>query len=105
MKETTKERQVLIEYPKRNESIASPEYTFRIRAKAEKSIEVSIDGGPWRSCRSSVGYWWFDWRRGKPGKHKVIARALSENHEELARHSQPFGVDWAAGLPAQEPRS
>lgn len=70
---------IRINYPKPRERISSPDYTFRIETREGGATEVSIDDGPWQSCRPSVGYWWFDWRRVEEGKHTLVARLRAEN--------------------------
>ncbi len=65
-----------VDYPAQGEKIAGPQYTLRVCAPpAAGSVEVSVDHGDWQPCRSSVGYWWFDWAGYEPGEHELIARA------------------------------
>ncbi len=47
-----------------------------------KSVEVSVDGGPWRSAaldKSNSRYGWklftFDWKDATPGEHTLVSRA------------------------------
>lgn len=86
-----------VEYPKRGEKVSHPEYTIRVYAPAAaQKVGISIDGGPWASCRPAVGYWWYDWAGFSDGGHSVVVsmrrldgeRVVSEPHEvlvELAR--------------------
>jgi DMSO/TMAO reductase YedYZ molybdopterin-dependent catalytic subunit len=47
-----------------------------------KSVEVSVDGGPWRAAaldKSNTRYSWklfsFDWKTATPGEHTLVSRA------------------------------
>jgi len=75
---TKKNTDLYLDYPKAQERISSPEYTFRVGSKVHGSVEISVDGGPWQPCRPAAGYWWFDWRCEKPGRHKAAARIIKE---------------------------
>lgn len=81
-----------VEYPRRGERISSPDYTFRVFAPAEaRKVGISIDQGPWKSCRPAVGFWWFDWSGFEDGAHQGVVsmtdedglRVVSEPHEFL----------------------
>ena len=50
-----------IDFPLPGEVIAAPHYSMRLTAGRDADVRVSIDGGAWRSCRWSGGYWWYDW--------------------------------------------
>lgn len=66
----------VVDYPQQDEIVRCPEYTVRVGAPNEQtSVDVSIDGGPWRACRPSHGYWWHDWSGYGRGEHELIARA------------------------------
>lgn len=73
--------QIQVDFPQFNERITSPHYTFRIQTNVSGPVEVSVDDGPWTPCRESVGYWWFDYAGGEPGRHQLIARVHSPNGE------------------------
>lgn len=79
-----------VEYPRQNEKITSSDYTVRVFApQSAKRVGISIDQGPWKSCRSAVGYWWYDWAGYQDGEHQIIVsmetgeggRVISEPHE------------------------
>ena len=92
MAKSREESPILVNYPKLNEKITSNEYSFRIEAKAGGNVEISIDDGPWAPCRSAVGYWWFDWQVGTPGKHKAVARIRIDNGSETVTFPRYFLV-------------
>lgn len=79
-----------VEFPRPNEKITSSDYTVRVFAPATaQKVGISIDQGPWKSCRSAVGYWWYDWSGIDNGEHQIVvsmttpegSRILSEPHE------------------------
>ncbi|MFH1723708.1 MAG: hypothetical protein ABII00_03690 [Elusimicrobiota bacterium] len=74
MEEVAARGTIRVDYPRFNEMVAPGDYTVRIDSPGGKPVEVSIDDGPWQDCRPSVGYWWFDWMAGRPGRHKLAAR-------------------------------
>jgi hypothetical protein len=64
-----------VEYPQKDETVVSSEYTFRIAAPTgAEGVDVSIDQGPWIACRNEVGHFWYDWSGYDDGVHEVIAR-------------------------------
>ncbi len=66
---------VTLDYPQEGETITSPVYTFRISAlPSAERMEVCIGLGPWQSCRSDIGYWWYDWSDYEPGGYQLRAR-------------------------------
>jgi hypothetical protein len=86
----TVEAHVIVDYPKEMEIITSSHYTLKFGSSDEtRTVEVSIDGGPWRECRKTGHYFWFDWTNYMSGRHEIIARArlLDGDVEETApRH-------------------
>lgn len=79
-----------VDYPRQNEMITSETYAVRVFApEGAKRVGISIDQGPWKSCRPAVGYWWFDWAGYENGEHEIVVsmespegvRVLSEPHE------------------------
>lgn len=69
--------QIKIKFPQENEQIFSPTYSARLELTGPcDAVEIRMDDGPWQSCRTSVGYWWFDWETLLPGFHGMEARAL-----------------------------
>jgi len=78
----TVEAHVVMDYPQASESITSPHYTLRFAASDEtQTVDVSIDGGPWRECRKSGHHFWFDWANYMSGRHEIVARARLQNGE------------------------
>jgi len=68
--------EVRVDYPLDAEIVVSAHYTYRVSAAPDAAtVEVSVNGGDWRPCRESLGFWWFDWHGYKPGSHVVTARA------------------------------
>ena len=68
-----------IDYPKAGETITSREYTFRVGApETAEEVGVSIDQGPWQTCRNAAGYWWYDWSGYDTGAHEIIARSRAK---------------------------
>lgn len=66
---------LLIDFPREGERVRPGHYAVRIAADGAQRVEVSINGGEWRACRSSVGYFWYDWRPEAPGRQELVARA------------------------------
>ena len=83
---------IAVEYPQEGEVITSPRYTFRIDGSA-RSVEIAIDGGDWRSCRRSDGYWWFDWSDYDSGRHQAIVRGARNTGQEFAARTCRFLVE------------
>lgn len=53
--------EITVDYPQERERVISPDYTFRVAARAASRVEISIDQNEWRPCRQAEGYWWYDW--------------------------------------------
>ena len=81
-----------VDYPQADEVVTSPRYTIRIGAIKAAKVEVFIDAGPWKPCRSAAGYWWYDWSDYLPGKHLIKAQALTEDGQLAASRSHLFTV-------------
>jgi hypothetical protein len=71
--------EITVDYPQERERITSPEYTFRVAARAASRVEVSIDDNAWQACRQADGYWWYDWSGYMSGKHQAVARIQPQN--------------------------
>lgn len=82
----TVDAHVLMDYPKDGEVITSRDYTLRFSASDEtRTVEVSIDGGPFQACRQASGHFWFDWSNYMSGRHEIVVRArLSDGQLEKA---------------------
>lgn len=83
---------LLVEFPRKDERIASTDYTIRVSApESAEKVLVSIDEGEWQPCRPAVGYWWYDWSGYGNGEHRIVVsletaqgtRVVSEPHEAL----------------------
>ncbi|MGA2090441.1 MAG: hypothetical protein ABSH12_03140 [Endomicrobiales bacterium] len=78
---------VIIDYPTESETISGLHYAIRIGSSANGLVELSINNGPWESCRYADGYWWYDWGYYLPGPIKISARLLDEKGKTLKRSS------------------
>jgi hypothetical protein len=76
--------EIALDYPQERESVISPEYTFRVAARAATRVEISIDDGAWRPCRPAEGYWWYDWSGYMSGRHQAVARIQPQNDGQKA---------------------
>ena len=71
-----------IDYPAKDSVIDSSHYAIRLSApEGVVFVEISIDRGPWQTCRSTCGFWWHDWTGFEPGEHTVSARAVGPDGE------------------------
>lgn len=69
---------VNIDHPTNGEIIGAHHYSIRISTNASGKVDISIDGGDWQPCRSSVGFWWFDWHHIPSGSHKIVVRIVDD---------------------------
>jgi hypothetical protein len=65
---------VAIDYPKEEELVLSGHYAVRISATPEAQVEISFNDGEWNGCRTSLGYYWFDWNPAELGETVIKAR-------------------------------
>jgi hypothetical protein len=65
---------VEIDFPKDGEHVNPPYYAIRLSTNASGAVQISIDQGAWQTCRSAVGFYWYDWTNMTSGKHTCIAR-------------------------------
>jgi hypothetical protein len=86
------EAAVAVDFPAAGERVASREYTFRITARAEGEVEISIDEGPWLPCRRAVGFWWHDWSGYAAGEHSVSARVHHGKRRGSISERRQFAV-------------
>lgn len=63
-----------IDHPAEGETVWSGHYAVRISAPAQAEVEVRVDGGPWKPCRSAAGHWWLDLSGLADGGHELVAR-------------------------------
>ncbi|PKN00881.1 MAG: hypothetical protein CVU77_08040 [Elusimicrobia bacterium HGW-Elusimicrobia-1] len=71
--------QISIDHPSHGDSISRSYYAIRISCSASGHAELSINGGPWMSCREAVGFRWFDWNPAESGEHVLAARLLDDS--------------------------
>lgn len=71
--------QISIDHPSHGDSIPRCHYAVRISCSAPGRAELSINGGPWMSCREAVGFRWFDWNPAESGEHVLAARLLDDS--------------------------
>lgn len=90
-----------VEYPRQGETIASTDYTVRVFAPdSAKKVGISIDQGPWTSCRYAVGYWWFDWSGFENGEHQIVVSMENGQGDRVISEPHEFFVDLAPALAA-----
>ncbi|MFH1368149.1 MAG: hypothetical protein ABII64_03380 [Elusimicrobiota bacterium] len=74
---------VAIDYPTEGEVVSGLAYVMRIGASEGGSVEVSVNGADWTSCRNAAGYWWFDWGYFIPGPHTIKARLVDSTRKVI----------------------
>jgi len=84
---------VAVDFPRGGERVASREYSLRISTEATGLVEASIDGGPWRPCRESSGFWWYDWSGYAAGPHCAFARVTLHRRRRLISARRDFVVE------------
>lgn len=70
---------ITIDHPKDGEAIHPHHYAVRIGAGGGSAVEISVDGGDWKPCRHTAGYYWFDWHNIPSGSHQLVARLQLQN--------------------------
>ena len=86
---------VAVDFPRGGERVVSRDYALRVSTEAQGLVEVSIDGGPWRACRKSAGFWWYDWSGYAAGPHCAFARVTAERRRRLLSARRDFTVESA----------
>lgn len=78
-----KVKALCIDYPASNDVVYCGHYSFRIGANGKKVgwVKVSVNGGSWQDCRTSNGYWWYDWWNFGTGTFFAEALALVDGKE------------------------
>ena len=83
-----------VDFPAQNEKIISDEYTFRVDAPLDcAAVEIAVDQGPWRPCRSASGYWWHDWFGYDDGEHEIAARLTTAEGTTVTSEPHEFFVE------------
>lgn len=79
---------IVIDFPREGEIIYNTSYCIRLGVGENTHVEISINGGPWKSCRYSVGFWWFDWSGYGSGRNTIVARVLTPSGNLLQTPSR-----------------
>lgn len=88
--------EIAVDYPQRGERVVSAQYTLRVGTLLAGTVEVSIDGGAWRPCRTSAGYWWYDWSGYESGIHTAVARVRPQSGRTVVSARCHFLVELPA---------
>ena len=84
---------VVLDHPQQGEKITAPHYTFRIGTSGDiERVEISLNKGPWQSCRNAVGYWWYDWADYAAGRYQVVVKAQSKDEQIFTSAPSKFQV-------------
>jgi len=84
---------VTIDHPVDGERIVyTGHYAVRIGTPNEGVVQLSLDGGEYRSCRFGGGYWWYDWHGIPAGQHTLVARLVDPLSNRVLRKSSPVTV-------------
>lgn len=95
-------RMLSVDYPRQNEVITSDTYTVRVFAPTgAKSVGISIDQGPWRSCRPAVGYWWYDWSGYADGEYEIVTSMATPDGKRIICEPHEFFVKRQTKPPAE----
>lgn len=95
-------RMLAVDYPKQNEVVSSGHYTVRVFAPAgAHKVGISVDQGPWRSCRPSVGFWWYDWSGYGNGEHEVVVSMSTREGKRIISEPHEFFVQLESKRPAE----
>ncbi|MBI4679213.1 MAG: hypothetical protein HY748_16685 [Elusimicrobia bacterium] len=85
---------IALDFPKEGERLTSAEYTFRVAAPENaESVELSVNQGPWQSCRLSSGYWWYDWIGFGSGSYQTRARMRTCEGRVMTTLARRFSVE------------
>ncbi len=80
-----------IDHPHADEAVALSHYTFRMSGPETIAfMEISVDRGPWQSCRRACGYWWFDWTNYGAGPHQLVARGQNRDGSSIGSMPRRF---------------
>lgn len=94
MSEVISKKVVAIEYPRRDETVTSNYYTFRVAAMpGVKTVEVSINKAGWQPCRQAAGAWWYDWSGYGSGEQELTARVRLADGRYHATEPRFFTVE------------
>ena len=83
-----------VNFPRQNEVVSSAQYTVRVFApESAKRVGISVDQGPWKSCRPAVGFWWYDWSGYENGEHEIIVYMETPEGKRITCEPHEFFVD------------
>lgn len=86
-------KEIGIDHPRSGEAVLPGQYSFRLSAPADaREVRLSIDDGPWESCRADNGYWWYDWSASAPGDHVAISRVIEKDGSLIIGQPRLFQV-------------
>lgn len=84
---------VVLDHPQHGVKITAPHYTFRVGTIGDIArVEISLNTGPWQSCRNAVGYWWCDWSDYADGRYQAVVRAQAKNGQIFTSEPCKFQV-------------
>lgn len=81
-----------IDYPQEGDVVLEGHYAVRISVPFAGQTQVSVNKGPWQTCRPDSGYQWFDWWPEKSGKQKLEARLVLDDGTILKAEVRSFTV-------------
>ncbi len=97
----TKTGLLAVEYPRQGEKITSSDYTVRVFApETAQKVGISIDQGPWKSCRQAAGYWWYDWSGFDDGPHQIAVSMTTPDGQRILAEPHEFEVALASRIVA-----
>ena len=80
---------IWIDYPEQGERLLGPLYNIRLGVGGAELVEISIDGGVWKDCRLTSGYWWYDWAAIRPFGTAHVGRAHADSRWSMVPYTGP----------------
>ena len=79
---------VVIDFPVTSETVSGLHYAIRMGSSDDNnSVQIQFNGGEWLPCRSTAGYWWYDWGYFIPGTYKIVARLVDAEGNQIKKTS------------------
>lgn len=101
-RKATDRRMLAVDHPRQNEVVSSAQYTVRVFAPSDvKKVGISIDQGPWKSCRPAVGFWWYDWSDYGNGEHEIVVSMAALDGKRIISEPHEFFVQLESKRPAE----